>query len=302
MITIATWNKCNNNCLMCTNPPGYKKEKDYDYGKLTDRYKNLDVREREIYLTGGEPTFHPRFFDFLDFLKKKCLKAKITIVTNGRLLSSPNFAKKCLAIGNISFQIAVHGSYASSHDKITGIKGSFEETAKGIKNLLDLRSDQSEIELRIIVHKLTLSHLRDIYQFLIENFPQAERIVFIFMEMEGMAGLNIKQIGIKYKDASPYLEKMFSDFEISPLEIRLYHFPLCTLSPKFWPYVWRTLPSEEIVYLPICKRCEYKDYCLGIHKLYPKYMGTKEFQPIGKTNLPIKLTNNFHHPIKKYDF
>lgn len=299
MITIAIWNKCNNNCLMCTNPPGYKKEKDYDYEKLIDRYKNLDSKEREIYLTGGEPTFHPRFFNFLNFLRKKCPKAKITIVTNGRFLSYPSFAKKCLTIGNVSFQIAVHGAKSSLHDKITGVKGSFEETVKGIKNLLDLRSGQSEIELRIIMHKLTFPHVRDIYQFLIKNFSQTERIVFIFMEMEGMAGVNIKKIGIKYKDARPYLEEMFSDFEISPLEIRLYHFPLCTLPPKFWPYVWRTLPSEEIVYLPICERCEYKTHCLGIHKLYPEYMGTREFSPIKERNPAIKITNNFHHPIEK---
>jgi len=299
MITIAIWNKCNNNCLMCTNPPDYKNGGGYDYEDLVIRYKNLSEKETEIQLTGGEPTLHPHFFDFLEFLRKKCPEAKITLITNGRLFDHPDFTKKCLAIGNINFQISLHGPNEVLHDKITGVKGSFEETVRGIQNILNFRSQNSELELRIVMHKPTLPHIGKIYQFMIKNFPKAERIVFIFMEMEGMAGVNIKRTGIRFEDALPYLKELFGYFKTSPIEIRLYHFPLCVLPPKFWPYIWRTLPFEEVIYLPICERCEYKTYCLGIHKLYPQYMGTKEFQPIKEKKPAIKFTNNFHHPIQK---
>lgn len=300
MITIAAWNKCNNNCLMCTNPPGYKKEKDYDYGKLIDRYKNLDPEEREIYLTGGEPVLHPHFFDFLDFLRKKCPESKITIVTNGRLFSYSEFARKCLSRGNISFQIAVHGPNARLHDKITGAKGSFEQTISGIRNLLKLKPEESEIELRVIIHRLTVSHLKDIHYFLVRSFPGANRIVFIFMEMEGMAGVNIRRVGTKYKQALPYLRELFRDFKNSPTEIRLYHFPLCVLPSEFWPYAWRTLPAEEIVFLPFCNKCQYKDYCLGIHRMYQKHKGIKEFHPLRRKNSEVQFSEDFYHPIKKY--
>jgi His-Xaa-Ser system radical SAM maturase HxsC len=300
MITIAIWNKCNNECLMCTNPPGYQDGGGYDYEDLAVRYGNLNNGETEIQLTGGEPTLHPRFFDVLGFFRKKCPLAKITLITNGRRFGEPDFTKKCLAIGNIDFQISLHGPNDELHDKITKAKGSFKETVRGIQNILDLRSRDSELELRIVIHKAALPCLKKTYQFMTDNFPRAERIVFIFMEMEGMAGVNIKRTGIRFKNILPYLEKLFGNFKTSPTEIRLYHFPLCVLSPKFWPYAWRTLPQKEIIFLPACEKCNYKNHCLGIHKLYPEYMGIKEFKPILRMNLPVKFTNNFYHPIQKY--
>ena len=69
------------------------------------------------------------------------------------------------------------------------------------------------------------------------------------------------------------------------------------INQSLWKYTWRTLPKYEVTFLPRCKDCLYKKYCLGIHKEYLKKVGGEEFQPI-KNKYLIKETNNFYHPIQ----
>ncbi len=296
MECIAVWNKCNNKCLMCSNPKDYDKWGDYSFEFLASRIKKISRTEKEIYLTGGEPTLHPRFFEILDFLRKKCPKAKIILDTNGRMFYYKDFLKKCLGCGNLEFQVSLCGHNAVLHDKITGIRGSFEQTIRGIKNLLIFSSSQNRTEIRVVIHKLTLPHLGEIYKFVYKNFPKIVKLIFIFMEFEGAAGKNRKIVGITYTRARPYLGKFFKKIKNCPFEVRFYHFPLCTLPAKFWPHLWRTLPEKEIAFLPSCSDCFYKKYCLGIHKEYLKYVGREEFRPI-RENIELETTDDFYHPI-----
>ena len=297
MKTIALWNKCNNRCLMCSNPPGYEKGKGYDFKSLVLRFQKIDPGEKEIYLTGGEPTLHPQFFKLLTILRKRCPRAKIILDTNGRMFFYEDFLRECLGYGNLEFQVSLCAHTAFLHDKITQTEGSFEQTVKGIKNLLFLGSSENEVEIRVVIHKLTLPYLKEIYDFVAKNFPQIVRLIFIFMEMEGQAQKNIEKVGITYKKARPYMEDFFKKIKSAPFEIRLYHFPLCVLQFKFWPYLWRTLPEKEITFLKKCSQCLYQKYCLGIHRDYLKMIGGKEFKPIRK-KIEIQETENFHHPIK----
>jgi len=296
---------------MCSNPADFETaerfNKSVSFEELILRFQKIDPREKEIYLTGGEPTLHPQFFELLTILRKRCPGAKFIIDTNARMLFYRDFLEECLNYGKIEFQVSLCGHTAFLHDKITRTKGSFNQTVGGIKNLLSLRSKKNEVEIRVVIHKLTLPHLNDVYDFVFGDFFQPyskksisgiERLIFIFMEMEGRAGDNIKEVGITHTQAKPYLEELFSKIKNAPFEIRLYHFPLCALSPKLWSFIWRTLPEREITFLPQCQTCSFQKHCLGIHKDYLKYIGDKEFQPI-KEQIKIKETNNFYHPIAK---
>ncbi len=119
------------------------------------------------------------------------------------------------------------------------------------------------------------------------------------MEMEGMAEKNFRLVGLTHQELKPYLNlKKIKEWAKGPKEVRLYHFPLCTLEPELWPYVWRTLREEEVTFLPSCKNCLYKKYCLGIHRDYLRIVGGKEFRPI-KKKVGLRTQRFFHHPIIK---
>ena len=300
MSVICIWNKCNSKCLMCSNPSDFQATdpyKDYSFDALKERIEKIKLIDDKIILTGGEPTIHPEFFRLLSFVRKKFPKTVIEFDTNGRRFCYPSFTKKVLLFNKINIYTSLHGFSAKTHDAVTRTPGSFLQTVKGIKNILKYKDlGLNEIELRIIVTKLTYKYIEKILKFIKESFPEVNRIVIIFMEMEGQAGDNFKIVGLthtQFQKFIPKIAKWIPKFK----EFRFYHFPLCVIDQSLWKYVWRTLPDYEVTFLPKCKNCLYKKYCLGIHKEYIKKVGTKEFRPIKKKYL-IEKTDSFYHPIK----
>ncbi|PIP18824.1 MAG: hypothetical protein COT38_05500 [Candidatus Omnitrophica bacterium CG08_land_8_20_14_0_20_41_16] len=294
MPDICFWNRCNNHCLMCTNPDDFWKEKDYNYDYLSQRLLLLRGKIKDITVTGGEPTIHPDFLRIIELLKRELPNIEITLLSNGRRFFYPLFAKKCLELNNMNIAIALHGYDAQTHDRITLVKGSFAQTVTGIKNLLKYKRKSQNLEIRIVITKLTSPYVHKILYFIRGNFPTVDRVVLMFMEIEGRADKDIKTIGTTYKEWNSYLPRiksMIKDFR----EIRLYHFPLCTVEPSLWKYVWRTLSKDEILFPPQCKICWYRKYCLGVHKRYLKRIGDSEFSP--PQRLIIKNSNDPHHPI-----
>lgn len=292
---------------MCTNPSDFQARdpyQDYSFPQLKGRIeaaeifdKNGNLVDDKIILTGGEPTIHPDFFKILAFIRKKYPSVIIELDTNGRRFCYPSFTKKVLRFSPVNIYTSLHGFDAKTHDAITRTPGTFSQTVKGIENILKYKNlGLHQLELRIIITKLTYRYAEKILQFIKKNFPEVDRVVIIFMEMEGQAGENFKIVGLThtgFKKFIPKIAEWIGEFK----EFRFYHFPLCTISPSLWKYTWRTLPDYEVTFLPCCKNCLYKKYCLGIHKDYLEKVGDKEFRPIRKKYI-IKETNNPYHPIE----
>lgn len=306
---LCIWDKCNNKCKMCSNPDlpwksseGVTKKEAYDYkniiSRLETRKKRGDVSDY-ILITGGEPTLQPRFLDLLKFINKNFPQQKIGLLSNGRIFSYKDFTKEVLKIDNLSLGISIYGHNTQAHDKVTQVKGSFLQTVNGLKNILAQRRSSHIIEIRTVISGLSYLHLDKMIGFIQAQFPSIDRLILIFLEFEGQAVKYLKETKVSYAQVATRLKKaqpFFKEFK----EIRLYHFPLCTLDPSLWPYVWRTLPEKEIIFLSSCQDCKYRKYCLGIHKDHIKYMGDKEFKPINKKIKIISRKENFkHHPIER---
>lgn len=138
------------------------------------------------------------------------------------------------------------------------------------------------------------------YDLIYKYFPQVDAVVSIMMEFEGQAIDNIALTKMSYKDVFSYNSDVFLKWaEMFGLEkFRLYHFPLCTVKDKrLWKYLWRTLPSHEIVFTGKCSACKLSKQCMGIHEAYCEFNGEEEIQPFYKKDVEqIKLvenTNNF---------
>jgi len=289
---------------MCTNPdcpwPARDGSFNYDYDSIIKRLKKDkgDIKNQDsIYLSGGEPTLHPCFFDIINYLKENFPEQKIKLLTNARRFIYPDFARKFLKIaGDLEIDVSLYGPTKEIHNKVTRAKNSFEQTAGGLKNLLRYKTKKQVIGLRIVITKFSYKHLKDILALVKSEFPAIDRVIIIFPELEGQALKNLEKIKITYSRARPYIEKTFpllKNFK----EMRFYHFPLCTLNEKFWPYIWRTLPDEEVEFIKICHSCNFKKYCQGIHKNYLENIGKTDFSSI-KRKISVKETENFYKPIK----
>ncbi len=304
-IDLCVWDRCNNNCLMCTNPdrpwPAWDGSFDYDFktiiGRLEKNKEKIKTAE-SVYLTGGEPTLHPRFLDILKYLAKNFPGQHLKLLTNGRRFAYSDFAKEVLAItDNMEIDVSLCGPNSKVHDSVTRARGSFEQAIKGLKNLLKNKSNGQAIGIRTVLNKITYQHIPQTLRLLKREAGDLDRVIVIFMEFEAQAIKNIDSVKINYAQVRPYINQtipILRDFK----EIRFYHFPLCVVDKEIWPYVWRTLPSKEIDFVEACKRCGYKDLCLGVHKGYLENVSQEDFFPISE-KIKIELSGDFYRPVNR---
>jgi MoaA/NifB/PqqE/SkfB family radical SAM enzyme len=317
---ICVFNKCNNRCIMCTNPPSGKWpawDGSFDYGidalaKRIFKFKqenNLKQGEiKTVYLSGGEPTINPDFIVFFGFLKEQFPTATVKLLTNGRTFFYQDFCKKVLeANEHAEIIFSICGPNAKVHDMVTRTPGSFVQMVKGLDNLLRLRKSSHRIGIRFVISKLTVKYIAKTLKFIALNFPTLDEIAVIFMEIEGHGEKNLKLLEVSYDDKhiKKELEKNIAIFQKNK-NISLYHFPLCTVPQELWPFVSRTLPMEEIDFLEKCKKCQVRKFCLGIPKYY---LENKKKEEVEKEIFSQKLngikiieSSNYHKPIEKIVF
>ena len=297
MTTIPVHNECNNNCIMCTNNP--EKLKTFQECQIIKKIHELKSKENEIInvtLSGGEPTLNKNFFNVLKLVRKKFPEKGITILSNGRLFAYEDYTREFvkLKIDGLKIAIPIHGHMAKLHDYITQTNGSFDQTLRGIKNLLRY---SIPIEIRVVINRANYKHLPEIAEF-ISHIGKILYASFIAMEIEGKGLYNKDKIIVKYKEFSPFLDTAIHIMENNEKDLRLYHFPLCTIKQHNWKYMWKTLPDEELQFLPVCNKCAYKKLCMGIHKSYVKNVETSEFSPI-TDKIIIEENKNKQNPIKR---
>jgi len=127
-IIFMVTNKCNSRCTTC-NLWKNKNVKDLDY-KI---YNNLPSSLNFIGLTGGEPILRNDLIEIVKILNRKCNKPKFNLATNGLApgLIEEKLREILKITKNISVRISIDG-IGESHDKIRGIKGSFENAMRTI--------------------------------------------------------------------------------------------------------------------------------------------------------------------------
>jgi len=294
MPDIAFWNKCDNKCVMCTNMKGFAAQDSSQYrlkGQMlkmesylrgTGTYSKNAGKSGYLSLTGGEPTLHPEFFKLLAYFRRRLEKTPINLLTNGRKLSDTEFTARLLKIARppFGFIIPVHGPNARLHDRVTGVKGSFAQTMKGLDNLFAARP-AARVELRVVLHRLNVSALPGILKMLLEKFPDTARyrLVAVHYEIEGQSLANHRRLALRLGDSARALRaclglaRQFRNFE-------LYHFPLCVLPAALRPKARITLPPAEREYPPLkCGRCALREKCLGLMAEYRKKFGDGELRP-----------------------
>jgi MoaA/NifB/PqqE/SkfB family radical SAM enzyme len=302
---LCLWDKCNNRCLMCTNPeapwPAWDGSFDYGYEAIIGRLEKIKEeikKDDSIYLSGGEPTLHPRFFDLMNYLKVNFPEQTIKLLSNARRCSYPDFARRLIeSANNLEVDASIYGPTAAIHDQVTRADGSFEQTRQGLKNLLKYKKGGQVIGLRLVLTKLSYKFIVEYLNLILKEFSGMDRLIIIFPEIEGQARQNLDLIRITYQEARRQLgaiKEQLKKFK----EIRLYHFPLCALDQALWPNAWRTLPVDEVMFAAPCHRCAAKKYCLGIPKTYADNMGVIFFKAVKK--LPaMEFSKNCHQPIVK---
>lgn len=295
---------CNQQCLFCSN----SEIPDYFLSTAAAKKeikKAIDDGAEIIAFNGGEPTLRNDLPALVDYIKKLKGKTNVILLTNGMRLSDERYAARLKKINIIS--VSLHGARATTNDKLTKIKGSFQKSLTGAKIVRDLGYN-----LLVFYYVITAVNYReapDFVKLIIENFPEdrIRGITFAYPYISGRMKSHL-DLQPKFSKFIPFLLKARNlcrdnniDFNIASCGLM----PLCAVgdlrdqilknnrrynektiktATKFGDgkYILSTneFQKENFVRSPQCQKCAYQKLCPGVWKAYAEIYGTGELRAI----------------------
>lgn len=273
--------KCNQNCISCIlNTTIVSKIPDPPLEQVFSIVDRLNPKKDVLEITGGEPTLRKELFEVLDYVNEKNPELYTFIVTNGVRLSDKKYVEMLVKHlpKNHMIGIAMYADYPSLHDFITRLKGSFEHTVRGVKNITEMGVN---VEIRYVISRLNYKRLPPFAKFCTKEFEGVERYVLLNMKYTGNAYIARKVLFVKLTEVVPYAVNAVEVFWKRGEYVRLYHFPLCILPKKYREIAEGvTKEEEELTFAPQCKKCKLRSRCPRIWKTYTNIAGFDEFKPI----------------------
>jgi MoaA/NifB/PqqE/SkfB family radical SAM enzyme len=147
---------CNDHCVFCLDAHTHTGEM---RAREEVRAQILDGRRKgatRLILSGGEPTIHPDYVDFVR-LGRLAGYSKIQTVTNGRLFSYGAFLDRCLKEGLSEITFSIHGPNAKVHDALVGTKGAFDEEVRALAAAL--ADGRPIVNVDVVVNRANVRHL-----------------------------------------------------------------------------------------------------------------------------------------------
>jgi MoaA/NifB/PqqE/SkfB family radical SAM enzyme len=152
---------CNNHCTFCLDSNAHdgtmRGTQDIKVQIVEGRKRGAD----RLILSGGEPTMHPNFLDFVKLGKMAGYK-KVQTVTNGRMFRYPDFLNRAADNGLHEITFSLHGHTAKLHDALVGTPGAFVEEVAGLKAAL--ASERFIVNVDIVINKQNVRHLPEMLE------------------------------------------------------------------------------------------------------------------------------------------
>lgn len=262
--TLLATERCNSNCLMCSQPP---RDRD-DIPMLYDIHKKLIPLIPkdciELGISGGEPTLMgEQFFDLLSQIKSELPDTEIHVLTNGRSFAWNTMAERLgeLEYSRLMLGIPLYADYYQVHDYIVQAENAFNQTILGLHNLA--RYNQ-RLEIRIVLHKQSIPRLTRLAKYIYKNLPFVEHVTFMGLEFIGYTPHNIEKLWI---DPFDYQEELVEAVEFlagQGMHVSIYNTPLCLLPQHTWQYARKSISDWKNDYLPQCSSCTKLNDCGGL--------------------------------------
>lgn len=163
--------RCNSRCQFCAADIAYDLAPQPISLKAV---QNLigSAHYRAIYLSGGEPTLHPEIEGIIAL--SRVHSEGVILLTHGRRLKDPAFAEGLVRSGVTFLIIPLYGPDARSHDRVTQVKGSFDQTIAGFESLKELRLRYPfRVELKLLLSRYTAPLNQAIYRFAVKGHGAA---------------------------------------------------------------------------------------------------------------------------------
>jgi His-Xaa-Ser system radical SAM maturase HxsC len=270
--------RCDNYCLMCCQPP-----RDEDDSWLLERaaevVRLLPAEAGGLTITGGEPTIYgPELINLLRLIREVRPDMEVHLLSNGRRFAQPDFAVDYASVDSERLMVGIplYGPEPALHDYVVQAAGAFEETVRGILNLVKLGQ---RVEIRIVIQRLTAPHLVELAEFISRNLPFVDQVVLMGLEMMGLARGNAEEIWIDPYDYRGELTEAAMLLQAAGIPVMIYNHQLCLLEPAARRFAVRSISDWKNEYDEDCIPCEARDECGGFFHS-AKYRSSDHISPI----------------------
>jgi MoaA/NifB/PqqE/SkfB family radical SAM enzyme len=156
---------CNNRCLFCLDSRSLNPALTIPHEEIVAEIERGRERgAQRLILSGGEPTIHPEFVDYIK-LGGELGYTWIQTISNGRMFAYPRFVKQVIRAGLREATFSVHGHTAELHDRLVGIPGAFEQVMRGVRNVKRVRGFVLSID--VVLNRQNVPHLEEMLRFFI---------------------------------------------------------------------------------------------------------------------------------------
>jgi His-Xaa-Ser system radical SAM maturase HxsC len=273
--------RCNSNCLMCSQPPKDRDDISYLYNIHKQLIPLIPKSCIELGITGGEPTLMGSlFFEMLGLIKSELPEAELHCLTNGRSFAWSNISGELGKMGynRLMLGIPLYSDYYQVHDYIVQAKDAFNQTIKGLYNLA---SFGQRIEIRVVLHKQSIPRLVKLAKFIYKNLPFVEHVTFMGLEYQGYTPHNIQKLWIDPIDYMNELDEATDYLSGRGINVSIYNSQLCLMPKNLWKYNKRSISDWKNIYLNECTNCALINECGGLFASCDK-MHSKHLKPFDR--------------------
>ena len=278
--------RCNNACRFCDQADARLASSDTPV--LIDLVEEaLQRNAKALTFCGGECTRD------IELLCKAASRARalgceeVRVFTNGRMLSYRPITRQLVSNGVTHFDISLHGSIAATHDWVTRVPSSFQQTIRGARCAARLGS---QVTLNTVLVRSNYRQLSELTRLAITlgageihfRFPMPEGAVCSMKAMPSLVP--------RFRLVLPHLQGAARLCEGCGLGMWIHDIPDCqagSLRNRIQRHraEWLGLPKAlwsraEKRYGQVCSDCRARDICLGAPTEYLAYHGEGELKAL----------------------
>jgi len=269
-----------------------------------DRHRALIAGR--LVLTGGEPTLRKDLPTIITHAREVGF-GNIHLQTNATALSHHPLVTRLTQAGLTSTLVSLHGPTADVHDAMTGRRGSFEKTIRGIANLIEAGV---QVATNTVISRVNLSHLATLTRFIIQSFPEIRTLCFSYPQASGGVLSDFDGLTPRLSETAPHLLVALALAAEHGYWTWVSDFPLCYL-PGYEEHSAHVFPRLALagdpdpaagadaildfegqlrqvkVKAPICRDCPLTEICIGVDRTYADHYGLEELSPFGAESAPV---------------
>ncbi|MDP6942823.1 MAG: radical SAM protein [Myxococcota bacterium] len=279
---------CNDNCLHCGVADIMTTANVVDFGRIARSLHTLAPRSGgQVMFAVSELTIRPDFMKILKAARRAGMKT-VALVTNGRMFSYPDFARRSVEAGMTHALVSVYGPTARTHQAITRTPESFEQTIAGLRALLTFPA--LTVMTNSVITKKNYRYLPQLVELL--SGLGVQNINLSFVQIIGNAARYQRALVPRIKDVLPYLKDAVDLGVGQGRNMGIGGLPYCVLKGYEHHFgvddltiIANSDPEDNITerspyaQAESCRRCAYNAVCLGVQDEYLRQYGEEDLDP-----------------------